>query len=288
VGSLFVDARIDPVTTDGFTARLSRDWEIWGPNGGYMAAIALRAAHQVGGRARPANATVHFLGVASFDMPVEVSVVVQRDTRQATSTYVRIEQTGKSILAAMVWAIDDELDGLAHDDAVAPDVEPWHRLPTMAERAAAAGDVTPSRYRFWDNFEQRPPTWMGAAEWAAREPAPASYLNWLRFMEPSPAEPWLRAEQLLLLVDLGGWPAIGRRHVGDGWMAPSIDVSCEFHRLDTDEEWMLLQGASAFAGDGLIATHQHVWDEHGRLLASGRSHLLSRRVAPAPAPSAGR
>lgn len=33
---------------------------------------------------------------------------------------------------------------------------------------------------------------------------------------------------LLLLVDLGGWPSIGRRHVDGAWMAPSIDVSCDF------------------------------------------------------------
>ena len=27
-----------------YTCELSRDWEIWGPNGGYIAAIVLRAA----------------------------------------------------------------------------------------------------------------------------------------------------------------------------------------------------------------------------------------------------
>jgi acyl-CoA thioesterase len=287
MGNLFVDAGVEQVDERSFTATLSRDWEIWGPNGGYMAAIAMRAAERVCARPRPANVTVHFLGVASFDDPVEVTVDVQRATRQATSVYVRIMQHGKAILAAMVWAVDDGLEGLVHDDAVGPEAEPWHGLPSMAERAAATGAV-PSRYRFWDNFEQRPVTWMGPEEWAARTPAPASYLNWLRFIEPGPQRPWQRAEQLLLLVDLGGWPAIGRRHTDDQWMAPSIDVSCEFHRLDLDDEWMLLQGSSAYAGDGLIATQQHVWDEHGRMLASGRSHLLSRRVAPAPAPSGDR
>ena len=32
------------------------------------------------------------------------------------------------------------------------------------------------------------------------------------------------------------------------------------------------------AGNGLIASHQEVWDDQGRLLASGISHLLCRPI----------
>jgi acyl-CoA thioesterase len=167
---------------------------------------------------------------------------------------------------------------LQHHDAAAPTTARWHELPTVQERVAADPDALPSRYRFWDNFEQRPVTWMTQAEWAKRSPEPASYLNWLRFVEHTGTGAWAQAQRLLLLVDLGGWPAIGRRHVTDQWMAPSIDVSCEFHRLDTGDEWYLLDGASPAAHDGLIATEQRVWNEHGQLLASGISHLLCRRI----------
>ncbi len=38
------------------------------------------------------------------------------------------------------------------------------------------------------------------------------------------------------------------------------------------------QGESPHASDGLIASHQHVWNDQGQLLASGISHLLCRRV----------
>ncbi|MCU1366442.1 MAG: Acyl-CoA thioesterase [Ilumatobacteraceae bacterium] len=78
------DLSADTVLTHGrdgcFTATLSRDWEIWGPNGGYMAAFALAAARETSGRTRPANASVHFLGVASFDEQIEITTTVQRET----------------------------------------------------------------------------------------------------------------------------------------------------------------------------------------------------------------
>ncbi len=256
---------------------LVRDWEIWGPNGGYMAAIALEAARHESRRARPANATVHFLGAASFDTPVTVTATTQRATRQATSVGIRIEQSGKPILSAMIWTLDDGLDGLDHDDSMMPDVPTWQHLPTIAERFAEMGADGASRYRFWDNFEQRPAFWIG--DWDAREFGPALYQNWLRFVDGgSTADPWAQAARLLLLVDLGAWPAIGRRHRTEEWMAPSIDVSCEFHRLSTGDEWFLLHGESPFAGEGLVASHQHVWNDRGELLASGISHLLCRRI----------
>jgi acyl-CoA thioesterase len=278
MSDLHADIDLRDLGDNGFEVTLSRAWEIWGPNGGYMAAIALRAAQVVSGRTRPANATVHFLAVASFDEPVRVRTEVLRASRHATSVLVRIEQDARPILAALVWALDP-VPGLDHHDAVAPDVPSWSQLPTLAERMAADPDALPSRFAFWSNFEQRPVSWLTAAEWANRELAPAEYLNWLRFLGGPPGDPWRCAERLLLLVDLGGWPAIGRRHRTDDWMAPSIDVSCEFHHLDPEVEWLLLDARSEVGSDGLLASEQHVWADDGRLMASGISHLLCRQIS---------
>jgi acyl-CoA thioesterase len=279
MGDLAVDSALTRVADGSFTAGLSRDWEIWGPNGGYMAAFALGAAREVSQRARPANATVHFLGVASFDAPIEVTATVQRATRQATSVHVRVDQLGKPILAAMVWAVDTGIDGLEHGDAPMPSVPSWQQLPTIAERLATDPKSTPNRYTFWHNFEQRPTTWLGTDAWEQRLLGPAHYEDWLRFASPLAADEWAQAARLLLLVDLGAWPAIGRRHRTEQWVAPSIDVSCEFHHLAPSDEWCLLQGTSPVARDGLIGSHQRVWNERGDLVASGISHLLCRRIA---------
>jgi len=43
MGNLADDTEVSGAD-DHYVARLSRDWEIWGPNGGYLASVAIRAA----------------------------------------------------------------------------------------------------------------------------------------------------------------------------------------------------------------------------------------------------
>lgn len=277
MGDLSADAALTEIGDGSYSAELSRDWEIWGPNGGYMAALALDASRRASGRPRPANATVHFLSAASFDEPVTVTPTVQRSTRVATSIRVAVTQRDRPVLEAMVWAVDDDLPGLRHDGPPPPDsAGRWHDHPTMDERWAAAGIERPSTYRFWDNVEQRPPFWID--DWENRTDLDPVYLDWIRFVSVSDDGPWAEAARQLLLVDLGAWPAVSRAHVQSDYIAPSIDVSCEFHHVGPNSGWYLLRGESPVAGGGLIASHQEVWDDQGRLLASGISHLLCRPI----------
>ena len=67
-----------------YTAELSRDWEIWGPNGGYLSAIALRAAGAVAKIRRPASFAGQFLRVAEFGK-VDVRVSVPRAGRRSAA-----------------------------------------------------------------------------------------------------------------------------------------------------------------------------------------------------------
>ncbi len=275
------DFKIDTdliAAADGTYGRvLSQAWEIWGPNGGYVAALALRTAGLHCQRPRPANATVHFLGVANFEDPVVITPTTLRQTRNATSVAVSMTQLGKPILHALVWAIDDDLPGLSHDEAPMPDVPMWNTLPTVQERFAASGIDAPIRFRFWENFDQRPPTWID--DWDNRVLGAPLYHNWMRFNSTSDTtDRWLHAARLLTLVDLGGYPAVGLRHNTESFVAPSLDVSCEFHHLNPSDDWHLLQGISPVAADGLIGSHQSVWNDVGQLVASGVSHLFCRPV----------
>jgi acyl-CoA thioesterase len=286
MGDFSADTALTPAGATGentrFTRLVHRDWEIWGPNGGYMVALALRAAGVHSRRDRPANVSVHFLGVAGFDEPVTIAASTLRASRTATSVQVEIAQGDRRVLQAMVWAVDAELPGLTHVHVDPPDVPPWHQLPSIDQRWEASGQPRPpSRYRFWDNFDQRPAEWID--DWENRGPTDPVYLNWLRFVPTGRFDdPWIEAARLALLVDLGAWPAASARHNQEQFIAPSIDVSCEFHHLDDVPEWVLLHGASPHAGSGLVASHQQVWSDDGRLLASGISHLLCRDVTARP------
>ena len=61
---------------------LSEDWRIWGPNGGYVAAVALRAAGAATHLTRPASFACQFLSVAEFgaiDIDVDDNFVFGSD-----------------------------------------------------------------------------------------------------------------------------------------------------------------------------------------------------------------
>src|SRR5712692_7432116 len=91
---------------------ISPAWEVWGPNGGYVAAIALRAAGAEARIARPVAFAGHYLSVARF-APVDLAVVVTHRGRRSESIRVTMTQDGKPILEVIVRTAA-ETPGLAH------------------------------------------------------------------------------------------------------------------------------------------------------------------------------
>ncbi len=279
MGDLGIDTTVTLVDDGRYRARMSRDWEIWGPMGGYLASFALRAAGAHCGRPRPASIVGHFLGVGDFDHDIEIRCETLREARTATSVRATISQGDRALFDAFVWGVADELLGLDHHDWPAPDVDDWRDCPTVDERLAAMGETRNSPYRFWDNFDERPTSWRH--DWMERQTGDADpeWHEWLRF-QPSPtfSDPWADACRLLILVDVGSWPAVQGYHNQQQVIAPSIDIACHFHRPAAHSEWLLTRGHSPSASEGLIGAQMQVWDDAGSLLANGVSQLLCRPV----------
>lgn len=119
MGDLAADTTVERTGPSTYMCELSSDWEIWGPNGGYLAAVAMRAAGIASGRVRPASINVRFVGAGRSE-PVEIDIEVNRHTKVASSVTARITQHGRPLLVPTVWGADADLDGLEHHTMLGP------------------------------------------------------------------------------------------------------------------------------------------------------------------------
>ena len=282
MGALGDDTAVRAVNSSmgRFEATLSRDWEIWGPNGGYIASIALRAAGAATEMPRPATFTCLFLGVGSFDAPVDIEVVSLRRTKRAEALRVCVLQGDRPLVEAHVWAIDEGLSGLEHDLTVAPDVPAPSELKSMAELMP---DEAP--HRFWRNFDTKPTAWIPPDDWPPPAPIDPALRQWMRFSPVARYEhdPWVDACRSVVLLDTFQWPAAHRVHIHRGpdepaFIAPNTDLSVRFHRAAPTSEWLLIDALGPVAEAGLMAGEARLWSEDRRLVASAASHLLCREV----------
>ena len=177
------------------------DWEIWGPCGGYVAAIALRAAGAESPLARPASFFCHYLSVAAF-APVDLVVTPLRAGRTVLAQRVEMSQEGRPVLDAMVWSVGD-VEGLEHEDLNPPEVPDPDALPTRAE--LSPDDDRPP-FPFWDNFDQRMIEWSDS--WPPPGPLPPTWRTWVRCTPTATFDdPWVDAARSLIVLDVGSWPA---------------------------------------------------------------------------------
>ncbi len=275
MGDLANDTEIERVDEGLFRATPSRDWEIWGPMGGYIASFALRAAGAtVDEGLLPASCSAHYLGVARFE-PIDIRITPRRAGRSAQSHRVEISQDGAPIVDAMVWSARSG-DGLEHDEAVAPDLPTPDQLPSISELVDP--DDSPP-YAFWENFDGKPIAFE--QPWPPDGPRPAVWQEWMRFLPTATFDdPWVDAIRSLILVDLPGWPSANRPHAWrkPPFIGPTLDVNVAFHRPTSDEPWLLADGATPVSTGGLFGWTARVWSPSGRLHASGGGQCIYRRT----------
>ncbi len=280
MGDLGVETAVEALGDGRYRAMVHDAWEIWGPEGGYIASIALRAAGAESSFGRPASFFCHYLGVARFE-PVDLVVTALRRGRNAESFRVSMTQDGRPILDATLWTIGD-VDGLDHALAEPPDVPGPEGLASLHELMAARPDDPGPPFAFWDNFEPRPITWRET--WPPEGPLEPVWRQWERFVPTSTFEdPWIDAARAVVLIDVVSWPAASGHHAwkwpnGQEWIAPSLDLYVAFHEPCPEDPWLLVDGHSPVAADGLVGWNGRLWSSDRRLIASGGGQLLCRRV----------
>jgi acyl-CoA thioesterase II len=275
VGDLEEDTAVECVSHGRYRATISSDWALWGPVGGYVASIALRAAGAHSAMPLPASLSCQYLSRARFDV-VDIEVDCQRTSRSAESLIVLMRQRGTPVLSAQVWAIADDIRGPERRLSCPPDVPAPEQVaeivldPDLAAiKTATAATATGT---FWQNLELR---WLvdqsrsdGRKIHSWVKFRPRAYFN----------DPWVDACRELISIDTAILPAVAWALSGDRFVAPSIDLYVAFHSPPPPEDYLLVTAQGTAAGAGLVSGTAQIRSVDGTLTASGGSQLLCRML----------
>jgi hypothetical protein len=168
------DTAVEDLGGGRFAAEMSERWWVGrGPNGGYVAAVILRAIQAgVSPERAPRSLTVHYQR-APLAGPVEIAVAVEREGGRATFLSARLTQEGKVQATAQAVLSENWSDGGGFSELAMPDAGAPGELQTFDPGAVAGAP------RMLQNYRARP---------ALGEPAfsggPAHTGAWIRSREP--------------------------------------------------------------------------------------------------------
>jgi len=254
------DTGVHPRGNGVYDAEIDRGWWIErGPNGGYVAALVLRAVvAEVGDPARRARSfTVHYLAPPD-EGAVEVQVTIERQGRSLTSASARLVQDGR-LLAIAVGAFSTSRPSIEFNDLVMPEVAPPEALEVLD---VGIGPVMRQRYE--QRWALGPKPFTGGAEAVAG--------GWIRL---APAERGeqpeaVGAELLVALADAWIPPVFSR--LSTPAAVPTIDLTVHFRdpAPASLDDWVLAVFRSTVATDGFIEEDGELWSRDGSLLAQSR------------------
>lgn len=234
-----------------------------GPNGGYLAAIVLRAmAARLDDPSRPARSiTLHYLRPPRAGA-LRIDVEVERSGRTLSTLSARLSQDDRlCVLAVAAFAgAFPEAHG-ARFAAPMPRVPPAAEVPVLPAHEQAP----PIRHRFVMRHAVGPAPFSGGEE--------ALTGGWISLHEPQ----GLDAATLAFYTDAWLPPVFGRLAVP--LAAPTIDLTIHFRDPAAalgvpPDEPVLGVFRSDYAADGLAESDGELWSPDGVLLAHSRQLML--------------
>jgi acyl-CoA thioesterase len=248
------DTSVSLVEPGRYAGRVDPGWFVLrGPNGGYVAAIILRALEaSVADPDRPPRSlTVHYLRPPA-EGPVEVEVTTDRQGRLVSALTARLLQNGK-VMATALAAFGAATPIAEYSDVAMPAAPP----PTALPVPSADGPEIPIR----DRFDVR---------WAVGTPPPADGTGtggnevggWIRFEDDQPVDYCAVAA----LTD--AWmPAMFNR-VGLTVAVPTIDLTVHLRDVPPQRpDWCFVRFRTRLSLGGYAEEQGEVWSSDGRLLA---------------------
>lgn len=242
-------------------------WVVAGPNGGYLAAILVRALTDAGsaegdGQAvepRPLRSlTIHYLRPPAAG-PVRVAVTVERAGSSVSYLSARLEQDGRACALALAVLATDREGALELHDAPAPDVAPPDQLEPQPDH--------PSLPPFGRHFDFRHALgarpFVGAAE--------ALTGGWLRLRDDDRP---LDAALVTALTD--SWYPAAFAVATQPLAVPTLDLTVHLRApLPRPAGWVLARVRTRVARAGMLEEDAELWSAGGELLAQSRQLALA-------------
>ena len=250
----------------GLTAELDPGWDVGSGilNGGYLLAVAARAAVLEGPHPHPVGLSASYLRAPAAG-PTSLVVVPGTAGRTLAHSLVTLGDAGTPALT--VQATTATLTDVPSAYSVPmPDVPPVEECFSLAEHAhlAPPGVQVPG-------LSLRVDTRLdpGTAGWALGQPSGEPVLRaWMRFADGREPDP------LALVVFADALPPTSFALGNLGW-APTVQLQVLVRALPAPG-WCLVEARSSEVSGGWVDEDYRIWDSTGRLVAQ------SRQLARAP------
>ena len=253
------DTAVSEVEPGVYEGRVNRDWWIvFGPNGGFLAALFVRAlTAAVGDEARsPRTLTIHYTA-APAEGPVRIATKTERSGCSLSTMTARMEQDDRLIalaIAAFSTAREEDVD---FDDTSPPTVPPPDEVQTIPPDSrlppfTAQWDVKPA---------------IGARPFTGTDEALTG--GWIRLREPTEVDAALIAQ----LTD--AWiPAVFTRLEAPNPI-PTVELTMHFRsELPLPADWVLSRFESRLSRHGFVEEDGELWTPDGQLIAQSRQLAL--------------
>lgn len=260
------DTAVEPLGEGAFRARLDRGWWIvTGPNGGYLAALLLRALDAAqGDPGRAARSlTVHYTAPPA-EGPVRIETRVERVGGALTTVSARMLQEERLVALALAAFSKARSSGVALTDARMPEMPPPERCTPLA------GSPIPIHERYEMRLAFGPLEGGGASL--------AQSGGWIRLAEPAPVDAFLAAAYSDAFPP-AIFAKVGREALTAG--VPTVDLTVHFRETlprvgARPDDWVLARFRTQEGREGFIEEDGELWSADGVLLAQSRQLALAR------------
>jgi acyl-CoA thioesterase len=255
------DTALEPVSDGRWRAWAPDHWFVGrGPNGGFLAGVAARAAEAAA--ARPLRSlALHFVA-APVVGPLDVAVTLEREGRSYSAASVRIEQDGQPMTLALATLGELPDDGAAWDAAAMPEAKPLEATQPVPQDQAGIP-------AFMRNYDLR---WALGGDGEL----PGSG-GWIRTAEPRA----LDAPLVAAMTD--AWAPSAFVPLGRFVAAPTLDLTIHIRRAlpvagMEPEDYVLGRFLSRLSVAGVWEEDGELWSPGGELIAQSRQLALVREL----------